>query len=459
MKKYLLVTLVLFMQVAVADIEIKDSNATPKQIDIRPQAGPTFEIKPSNQALTQVKPAQATTLLPPPSPPSQLSQSVITGAHAAVANATTLHAQTLPNVTTAIPAAAIVPEVADTIEIPVAGYDNAERTMAISKAFLQSITAVNASYASSPQVKALIPKADTLVQTYTYVNKPQANGQSALYLQVKFDPKSIEGLLEKIQKSQAPVPITKTAEATQAAALTTETTKKPTTLIWLSRNYITNWSILDESSNDILLPALKRSAASYNMPIILPAMDLRDQAAVKAEEVCNFDANLMRNISSRYGAENILVGCVREGQQFDTGWNSDWLLIQGDHSSRFSTAGNNVEELMDKVFQNVSGGQAKPQDAAAGGQDTNDQLVMRVTNVGSLDAYAEIIKYIRKQSPVTRVDLMNIAPAEIQIKVSVIGGKKALATALSAENKLTQNPNPQGLPPGVDLDYSWAGTK
>lgn len=445
------------MQVAVADIEIKDSNATPKQIDIRPQAGPTFEIKPSNQALTQVKPAQATTLLPPPSPPSQLSQSVITGARAAVANATTLHTQTLPNVTTVIPAAAIVPEVADTIEIPVAGYDSAERTVAISKAFLQSITKVNASYASSPQVKALIPKADTLVQTYTYVTKPQANGQAALYLQVKFDPKSVEGLLEKIQKSQAPV--AKIAEAPQAAVLTTETTKKPSTLIWLSRNYATNWGILDESSNDILLPALKRSAASYNIPIILPTMDLRDQSAVKAEDVCNFDTNLMRNISSRYGAENILVGCVREGQQFDTGWSSDWLLIQGDHSSRFSTTGNNVEELMDKVFQSVSGGQAKPQDATTGGQDTNDQIIMRVTNVGSLDAYAEIIKYIRKQSPVTRVDLMNIAPAEIQIKVSVIGGKKALAAALSVENKLTQNPNPQGLPPGIDLDYSWAGTK
>lgn len=90
-----------------------------------------------------------------------------------------------------------------------------------------------------------------------------------------------------------------------------------------------------------------------------------------------------------------------------------------------------------------------------------DVIALRVNNVKNLDQYSDVVKYLRTLPKVTRVDLQNLNPDNVELTVTCVGGKDALEKSLKdvKQAKLTAvvaNTAADGASV-VDLNFNWNG--
>jgi hypothetical protein len=89
--------------------------------------------------------------------------------------------------------------------------------------------------------------------------------------------------------------------------------------------------------------------------------------------------------------------------------------------------------------------------------DPNNQAILRINNINNLDQYAEVVKYLRAIPGVSKVELLNISLSTIKLKISINGGRNALANGLSSQQKLT--PDDYGAKNSSEndstLNYNW----
>lgn len=83
-------------------------------------------------------------------------------------------------------------------------------------------------------------------------------------------------------------------------------------------------------------------------------------------------------------------------------------------------------------------------------------ISLRVTNVKSLDEYYAVVKYLLTLPQVTKIDLQNLNPENVEVNVTCAGGIKILLQDLKAatQHKLVYEA-PLGEANVVDLTYRW----
>lgn len=321
-------------------------------------------------------------------------------------------------------------------EVKVSSYGDAERIASFGVALQQLLVATsgNANIVAIPQIKSQLKNAANFVQSFSYSNHPALNNQQNLFLKVQFNANSIEQLLQ---------------QATQSVW----TAKRPMTLVWLTMVYSAqSKSMIDDSSNDIVVNVLHKDAQNFGMPIMFPTFDLQDSSTVKAEDICNQKVQAIQVGSMRYGVSSVLAGCVIK-PVLGTNWISHWVFINKGKTTQWNTNGVSAEDVVTQAMLNAS--QSYGKKAPQVSDLATDVVVLRITNVKGLDQYTEVVKYLRTLSPVTQVDLLTLDPDEIQVNVNCIGGQQALITALNAQSRLVPN-TAAAPPPGVNLDYRLA---
>jgi len=319
-------------------------------------------------------------------------------------------------------------------EISVAGYGDDERQQAFNKALVQIMVA---SGVPMSKVTVSTGAAAEMVQSYSYDTRKTSSGEQ-LFLRVQFDR---EGIDKAIRGLTQPV----------------WATKRPITLVWLAMVYSPfNKALIDESSNDVLAPALMKNAANYGMPVTLPELDLQDTNRVKIEDICNQNAPAIKAGSERYGVASILSGCIIR-PLVGNSWVSHWVLVSHGKTKLWNLTGTSAEDVLSQAMSTSS--QVLGNNTIKKDKVTPQNVVLRISGIQGLDQYNEVVKNLRSLSPVLQVDSLNVGTSDVLINVSCLGGKEALLTALNAQSKLVPNTDNQGMmPPGVDLDYRLAGS-
>ena len=308
-------------------------------------------------------------------------------------------------------------------EIRVADRSVAERDTAFGKALEQVLvkSTGNNGIAKLPKMEGQRSNAAVFVQSYTYVTR-EDNGQQALFLQIKFDPQSIERLMG------------------QTIA---QVDKQSAVLIWLAIRSNGNTIVTEESGD--FTAALKAASTEANLNILLPSMDLQDVNKLTAEDICAQNIDLAKAASERYGTQTIAVGCITKTSA--EGWDSQWSLQSKDNRFNWGFSSTNTNDIfadaMHHIAQSIgnSNGAAPPK-----------VIVLRVTGISDLGQYAEVVKYLRQISPSSNVALISINANEVKLSVTGQQGQQALLVALNAQNKLTAD---SARLEGVDLNYHW----
>ena len=315
--------------------------------------------------------------------------------------------------------------------IPVANQSQQAFKQALPQAFVQVLQKVsgNAAVASLPAIQTQMSQANALVKSYRYVNQ---NNQ--LMLQVQFDSNAVKRSL-------------------RAANQAVWGDNRPLTLAWVvvQPNQAAP-EILASDNDDPLAVTLNLAASNRGLPILLPMMDINDLNSVTSQDLISLDPQAIIQASKRYHASDILAGKVI--QQANGTWEGEWMYVLNNQYLRWQTQGPTAQDVLTDGVQRMSA-----ELAARYAILQNSAMMVPVTidvrNVDGLNDFAAVVKYLRALTPVDKVNVSNVDPNNISVKMMVVGGAEALQQALAQQQKLI--PDSPAAQPGASptLTYRW----
>lgn len=300
-------------------------------------------------------------------------------------------------------------------QIPVANYSTQSRQQAIPKALQQVLIKIsgNSKVISLPQIQTAIPQAKTILQSYSYSEREDTNNQKTLLLQLNFDPKGIQQILQDANQSLW-------------------SKDRPLTLIWLDVRDMQGNNTLINDNNSVAV-TLKNNTNRRGIPIILPILDLEDLNKVTPNDIATFNLPLIEAASKRYNTNTILMGYVHiapNGQ-----WQSKWTLISNGEPIDWNIPGNNIQQILTVITDDVADELASRY-ATLTQQTTSNQLTITIEDIGDLATYIKAMQYLRNLSIITKMQLLNVTPTSIKLLIISNGEESSLINALNANKKL-----------------------
>lgn len=306
--------------------------------------------------------------------------------------------------------------------VPVAGQDADERGKAITTAFTQVLIKVTgeARIEERPEARDLLHDASRYVQQYRYEKTaqpapvPDQPSTEAIVLQVQFDTAAVN---EALRKRGLPV----------------WGDLRPSTLIWLAVERGAQRNLIGADSDPAIVSVLRDAAGRRGVPILLPLLDLEDQAALPVADVWgNFRATVLK-ASQRYRPDAVLVGRVyRQGNGM---WEAAWSFYHGDNSSNWIASGAFSSQVL---FQGLDGAAdlLAARFAPIGLGLSGGKFLLRVEAVNSLHDYVRLQRYLKELQPIQAVETDKIGPGEAQFRVTLEGDYRLLQQVIGLSNQL-----------------------
>lgn len=302
-------------------------------------------------------------------------------------------------------------------QVPVPSQSKADWQRAMPQALTQVLVKVsgNENIVQAPHIKQQLVNAAALVQSYSYLNNTNANGQSVILLQVQFNEQAVNQLLHQLGTSSWG-------------------NNRPLVLIWLATPDTKGQTLLSSTSSAPAVAALQKAANRRGLPILLPIMDLEDQQQVTLTDVEQSIPGGALQSAKRYGANAVLEGNVTNvnGQ-----WSGQWqLLLPTNNNLTWNTQGSNMNQVLTTAINKVADNMASQFTAQADSNQQNQQITIRVTSVNGLDDVTNVLKYLRSLPPVTSAEVMGINTNDVLVNITITGGLDALNAAIGAGTEL-----------------------
>ena len=299
--------------------------------------------------------------------------------------------------------------------VPVADQTSGARSSALQQAFGAVLVKVTGARTVPPQMNAILGNAMDYVQQYRYEQAPvdpgvpaSIGGPQALVLWARFDSTKVNG-------------------AVAAAHVPLWGAERPRTLVWLALQDSPGGRLLPATDNSILMQALATAAQQRGVVILFPQLDPVDRAALGVPDVTGFNLDRIRQASSRYHADAVLVGSVTPfgSAQFAAHWQ---LLIGAEQQAWETPPGDEVVTAVDGVEVSADRYAARLAVAADAG-DLNG-IPLAVQGVTSLDIYAKVLAYLNGLTPVRAVRVQRMEQGSAYFILDAHGSLDNLRSAL-----------------------------
>lgn len=351
-------------------------------------------------------------------------------------------------------------------EAPVAGEDAISRSEGIAAALSQVLVRLTGKRAinAQPGVEELLGRASQFVQQYRYrladtlelaaePAQPPATEpapQQQRYIWVKFDKPALDRELRRL-------------------GFPVWSGVRPRVLVWLASDNGRHRRLFNPEAVPGSRQAMLERAGERGLPLRLPLLDLEDRNRLAVSDLWSLYEEGIRQASARYGQVVILVGRLRQlgpGQ-----WRADWNLFDDLQGESFQTRGDLLALLADGMDQTMDRLAARY--APAKGDGGPQKVVLRVSNLPDLEAYAGLMRTLSDMDGVESLVLRHLEGADLWLELLVLNGADGLERTLLAnpllQRELPSEPAPLVLPqpqsvsvqpvepelPGADLHFRW----
>jgi uncharacterized protein len=306
--------------------------------------------------------------------------------------------------------------------VPVADQSSSARSAALQQAFAAVLMKVTGARSVPAPLSATLGDAAHYVQQYRYEqvppdpSAPTTSSQTpSLVLWARFDSKVVN---DAIAAAHAPL----------------WGAERPRTLVWLALQDTPGGRLLAASDNSFLMQALQTATQQRGIVLVFPQMDAVDHAALGVPDVTAFSADRIRQASSRYRPDAVLVGSITP---FGTGqYAAHWQLMSGSEQQNWETPpGDEVVTSVDGVQVSADRYAARYAIAAEAGELNGVQL--SVQGVTTLDTYAKVLAYLSGLTPVRAVHLQRMAEGSAYFTLDAHGTLDGLQSALVLGGLLT----------------------
>lgn len=331
-------------------------------------------------------------------------------------------------------------------EVIVADQSAGERNRALVDAFAEVLVKISGvdAIAESPEVTAELRGASRYLQQYRYRSDRVAaedETQSAievLKMHVSFDQKAVERLLERIGR---PV----------------WGKNRPQTIVWLAVEEQGSRYLLDSQSESPWRALLQEAAAERGLPLILPAMDVEDQAKVHLMDVWANASEELILASQRYRADAILVARIYPTSAGS--WASRWTLYANPKEEFMGQSWNAPLAQNDIVLGrgvHAAADMLAARFSVDGSIEFNEQIAISVLGINDLKQYAKVSAYLTSLDPNESVTAERVGGNSVIFKAVAKGGEDALRRAI-ALGKVLHERSYESMSLEADIEAEEAG--
>jgi len=289
-----------------------------------------------------------------------------------------------------------------------------------------------------PQAVTALSRANTYLEQFSYEQVQGPSGRKAEHLAMAFSSVAVEKLL-------------------QGAGLPYWPVQRPTTLVWLVEDEVTEGKRLVNDANDPVLQGLFSASQKRGLPLLLPLLDLDDQLAINAEQVWNLDQQAVLAASERYGADTVLIG--RYSRTSVGKWWTSWQFFHRGEGQNFDLRGEDGVLVGQQALTPLADHLAKLY-SLKGNREAAAELFVQVGPVDNFGTYRKTLDYLHKLAVVTSFQLVTVTDESLLFSMQLNGTFDQLKNTLALEAKLrpqqTGNPDAPWLAvPGGSADQPW----
>ncbi|MFN3714970.1 MAG: DUF2066 domain-containing protein [Alcanivoracaceae bacterium] len=294
------------------------------------------------------------------------------------------------------------------VRVAVADRSTEARQKALSEGLRQVLVRLTGDRASASDASLapLLADASRWAQQFSY----DASADELL-LTIRFD---VPVLMRQLEQRGSPV----------------WTLSRPDTLFWLVIQRSVSGEILSRQSSDPAARVLADAAAARGLPLVMPAMDAEDLAAVQAADIRgHFDQVLMRG-SDRYRAPFVVAAVLYPGAAPQLRWR---ML----HQQRVEESGQidaaDEQEAIRLLVDRVTGLIA-PRYVVRPGEAIAQRLV--VDGIGSLDDWRAVTQHVQSLAGVKDFQVASIDRSRLILDLTFSGHPEQLGALLSLDARL-----------------------
>lgn len=218
----------------------------------------------------------------------------------------------------------------------------------------------------------------------------------------------------------------------QRANLPVWGSNRPSTLVWLVEDVYGDGK-QNRSADPTLVEELQMAAKARGLPTKLPLLDLQDRLNLPADDLWALDVSKIRNASSRYASDAILVARFT---QLSSGWRISWWLSQGTQYEVFDTQSDSLELGLRDGIGKVSEYFAKTYAVVVSGLDYGDRTFLQVGNIFSFSDYMATLKQLKRLKAIKNLQLQAVREESLLISVALNGNLDTLKNALNLNKQL-----------------------
>lgn len=231
---------------------------------------------------------------------------------------------------------------------------------------------------------------------------------------------------------------------------------RPAVLLWLVTDSLDSGRQMVALQDNPLAETVQSAAVQRGLPLVLPQLDVEDQAALTPEDLWKLEQAVIEEASARYGAGAILVG--RYSQTSSGRWVSTWLLLHKQERQMFDADGASDAEVVQYAVNTTS-------DYLAGIYAINtrggtvDAVVMDIEQVDAFEDYAKALAYLQALAIVRELNVVAIEGSRVRVLLRTEGELSQLQNTLELDHRLSQLPAATGDAVGLPAELAPAGSE
>ena len=306
-------------------------------------------------------------------------------------------------------------------EIEVTDQGQDERTRAIVAGFKQVVVKVTGSRsaASNQSVISMAAGAGRYVQQYNYKLKSVGEIADApvekTFIQMTFDKLAVNQMLRD-------------------AGLPVWGSQRPQTLAWVGIESNGSRRLLSPETDQQIVSMLKSEVYNRGISIMMPLMDLEDQAALNASDLWGAFEEPVQRASERYSPD--LVATIRLTISSSGRVSSNWSLIGANDNRRWEHNGKQLAAVTRDGVNDIADALAVRY-APVGGSES-EMISMQVENVKSFADLARVRQLLDKSETVDQYELRSAKNDKVIFAMKLRGGVQSFSQAMAITGVLQE---------------------
>ena len=305
-------------------------------------------------------------------------------------------------------------------EVPWSDRDADARASAFRQALRQVLVKVTGRrrIADAAALEPLIENAQGLVQQYRLRAVAEGEGETVVHeprLWARFD----EGAVDRLVRD---------------AGLPVWSRPRPSVLAWVAAEGEGAVRMAGAEGAEEIAEILRRGAQSRGVSLVLPLLDIEDQALAGPPELWVEADDRIRAASERYRPGGILIG--RAGRVVL--WEARWSLLLPGAAQRWSTEGDvldlvvdeGVHEAIDALAAHYASTMPEVEGAA---------IAVSVSGVHDFEGYARTMRYLESLDEVESVDVLAVVAGRLRLGLKLRTGVSGLRGLVALGSTLAED--------------------